>query len=119
MTRQFHGLLAFLTSAAGVALLTGGASACPVCPVVPHRPTLHEQFARSDAAVLARWISVEAADEDSSGRAEYKVVQVPRGGSTLSRGSTITLPRNHQGKIGSLALLLGNRSAQGIMEWNV
>jgi hypothetical protein len=121
MTTQFKKgvLIAVFVTAAGTVHLVGPAAACPVCPVAEHLPTLHQQYARADAAVLAKWIAGEAPGEKSPGSTLYRVLQVPRGaGPGIERGATITLETYHPPKNESLVLLLGKRSADGFLEWS-
>ena len=121
MTAQFQKevLVAVFAAAAGMAPFAGTAAACPVCPAVEHRPTLHEQYARADVAVLAKWIAGDLPGGKPSASIAYRVLQVPRGaGSGLERGAAITVETSESVKKESLALLIGKRSGDGVIEWS-
>lgn len=95
-------------------------SAWPVCGI-GSSPTLHEQFAQSDFAVLAMWLSREAASEGAKGSTLYEVLQVrrtPGDGDGVQRGDKFTVPQYHDANKGRFALILGTRSKKGGIEWS-
>ncbi len=110
-------LLIVLGCAAWGVFNPGTVEAAPIC--LGPRPTLNEQFVRSDTAVLARWLSGEEPAEGSPGSTVFEVVQVPRaGGQPVKRRDRITLHPFRNAKKGSLALILATRSKQASTEWS-
>ncbi len=109
----------FLAAMALVAVLSQAAQAAPGCPFCPPtQPTFSEQLADSDAACLAKWVSVtETKSEDGIGSATttFEVVEPVRAGSTqLSAGSKITVDFLRMGKPGDLFFLFGKAGDAGI-----
>jgi hypothetical protein len=91
-------------------------NACPFCSAPTL--TLTEQFTKADAAVLVQWVGGELPKEDRPGNTVFEILQVARGSAkSLEKGKKITLERYRTGKKGDLALLLGSRGKEEVIEW--
>ncbi len=90
--------------------------ACPFCDAP--EPSLAEQLAQADAAVLVKWVSAEPAnaEKQTAGSTTFEVLNIVRQpGENYQPGSKIALDRYRPGKSGELFLLLGTK-IDGI-EW--
>ncbi|HUQ69876.1 MAG TPA: hypothetical protein VM165_10155 [Planctomycetaceae bacterium] len=92
------------------------AVACPFC--VPPPPTLAEQLAESDVAVIAEWARSEpASDDQPEPRIDFRVVEVLR---TTDDGpkkaGIVSVSFFIEAKPGDLFLLLAKRP-EGIADW--
>lgn len=68
------------------------ATACPFCSAPTL--TLAEQYAKADAAVLAKWLSGEMPGKERLGSTTYEIVQVARTPlKSVEKGKKITLER--------------------------
>jgi hypothetical protein len=91
-------------------------AACPFCSAPTL--TLAEQYAKADAAVLAKWLSGEMPGKDRLGSTTFEIVQVARSPfKSVEKGKKVTLERYRAGKPGDLALLFGSRTKGETLEW--
>jgi len=111
----------FLSQIAVVVLMVAGlgttASACPICgqPTV----TLSERYARAEAALLVSWVSAKTAADGGFDTSTYEIVEVSRAGDgTWKKGDRLTVDGYHEGKRGSLVLLMGNKTESGKIKWD-
>jgi hypothetical protein len=92
------------------------AGACPFCSTPSL--TFSEQYSKADAAVLVQWVGGEVPKGDKLGTTTFEIVQAARAPSaSVQKGKKITLDRYREGKKGDLALLLGSRIKDEVIEW--
>ncbi len=90
-----------------------------VCISYPN-PTLAEQFADANSAVLAKWVDAVPSDGDDPGSTTYEIFQIPRSSfGSLAKGMRITVAKHHPGKEGQLALVLGKGTSANTLTWQV
>ncbi|HTI50758.1 MAG TPA: hypothetical protein VL475_07400 [Planctomycetaceae bacterium] len=114
--RRLAGMGMLLAALAVLAAYPVAIEACPFCSAPTL--TLTEQFTKADAAVLVQWVGGELPKEDRPGNTVYEILQVARAPfKSLEKGKKITLDRYRTGKKGDLALLLGSRAKEEVIEW--
>lgn len=110
----------FLSQIAVVVLILVGlrtAEACPICgqPTV----TLSERYARAEAALLVSWVSAKVSDAEKVDSTTYEIVEISRAGDgKWKKGERLTVDGYHEGKPGSLVLLMGNKTESGKIKWD-
>ncbi|REJ91054.1 MAG: hypothetical protein DWQ34_16140 [Planctomycetota bacterium] len=101
-------LLASTAAGLTVALAAHTLSACPTCPT-NLGPSLSEQVATADIAVIATWKDGREADleEGFAGSSTYEVSEVLRDKTgTVEQGAEVTLKRYRQAESGETFLML-------------
>ena len=101
-------LFSFVTACLLAALVTHRLTACPTCPT-NLGPSLSEQVATADVAVIAEWKSAREADleEGFAGSTTYVVTEVLRDETgTVETEGEVTLKRFRQAEKGETFLML-------------
>ncbi|MSR59027.1 MAG: hypothetical protein EXS05_15520 [Planctomycetaceae bacterium] len=81
-------------------------------------PTLSEQFADSEVAILVEWVSARNGGDGAAESTTFEIVKIERDACEgFKKGQRITLKKYHAGKPGSLALLLGKRTGSDAVKW--
>jgi hypothetical protein len=125
----FFGALV-LSWAALALVVTPTTGSCQVC-IAPPPPTLGEQYAQADAALLGRWLSGEMPTGEKPGSTTYEIVQIARApfktvkngkgvnDKAIKKGNHISVGHYRAGKRGDLVLLLGIEPQGEGLVWGV
>jgi hypothetical protein len=114
-------ILSFLFGTALI-LPTGSCTlvcAGPIC-VCPDTSTLAEKYARSDAMVLAKWVSAEPAENAKPGSTTFEIVEVVKSpDGRASAGMRVRLEKFCAGEPDKLVLLMGHGATIEMLKWNL
>ena len=88
------------------------------CTIGQPPPTISEQLAEADSAVLVQWVSVEKEFGKKSGTTTCQIQQVMKISKNFPKQRKITIPRRVPGKVGDQFVLFGEEGEDGKgLEW--